>query len=64
MPRGSETHFKVVVVSGLFDGHKLLARHRMVNDALAEELKGCDANTPRMGDLLSATTAPPPGQQE
>ena len=37
---GSETHFKVVLVSDEFDGQRLLARHRAVNDALAEELAG------------------------
>jgi stress-induced morphogen len=42
VPKGSETHFKVVVISDLFDGHKILARHRMVNEALAAELSGCE----------------------
>ena len=40
VPPGSETHFKVVVVSPLFEGERLLARHRCVNDALREELAG------------------------
>ena len=40
VPVGSESHFKVTVVSPVFDGTKLLARHRMVNTALAEELSG------------------------
>jgi BolA protein len=35
---GSETHFSVKVVSSAFAGKTRLARHRMVNDALAEEL--------------------------
>ena len=35
---GSETHFKVVVVSDRFAGMKPLERHRAVNAALAEEL--------------------------
>ena len=39
-PRGRETHFKVVVVSERFDGLGLVQRHRMVNAALAEELRG------------------------
>ena len=38
MPKGSETHFKVVVVSEAFDGEPLIDRHRKVNAALAEEL--------------------------
>lgn len=39
VPKGSETHFKVVVVSEKFKDTKLIARHRMVNELLAEELK-------------------------
>ncbi|HAS64211.1 MAG TPA: BolA family transcriptional regulator [Vibrio sp.] len=35
---GAESHFKVIVVSELFEGLRLLARHRMVNQALADEL--------------------------
>ena len=37
---GSETHFKVVVVAGAFEGERLLKRHRRINDTLAEELAG------------------------
>ena len=40
VPPGSESHFKVVLVSPDFDGKNLLARHRMVNAVLAEELQG------------------------
>ena len=40
VPKGSESHFKVTVVSPVFDGKKLLARHRLVNAALADELSG------------------------
>ncbi|GKY92149.1 hypothetical protein MPSEU_000186200 [Mayamaea pseudoterrestris] len=41
VPKGSETHFKVVVVSDAFTAVKSpVARHRMVNAALAEQLKG------------------------
>ncbi|CAN0262994.1 bolA-like protein 1 [Lampetra fluviatilis] len=40
VPRGSETHFKVVVVSTQFEGVPLLARHRLVNEALRDELAG------------------------
>lgn len=40
VPRGSETHFKVVLVSDRFEGERLVARHRMVNRAVAEELEG------------------------
>lgn len=38
VPAGSESHFKVVLVSDTFCGQRLLARHRAVNAALAEEL--------------------------
>ncbi len=37
---GSESHFKVVVVSQAFEGQRLLARHRQVNGVLADELAG------------------------
>jgi BolA protein len=40
VPAGSESHFKVVVVSERFEGEKLLARHRMVNRTLSAELQG------------------------
>lgn len=39
VPKGSETHFKVVVVSPKFDGLPLIKRHRLVNDILKEELQ-------------------------
>ena len=39
VPRGSETHFKVLVVSEQFRDTKLIARHRMVNESLSEELQ-------------------------
>ena len=38
VPKGSETHFKVVVASDKFEGKSLVARHRAVNDTLSEEL--------------------------
>ncbi len=37
VPANSETHFKVVVASDVFEGQRLIARHRSVNEALAEE---------------------------
>ena len=40
MPAGSETHFKVVVVSGAFAGKPRVAQHRMVFKAVDEELRG------------------------
>ncbi len=40
VPVGSESHFKVTVVSGQFNGKMLIARHRQINGILAEELNG------------------------
>lgn len=37
VPKGSESHFKVYVVSDDFKDKKLLDRHRMVNDAIHTE---------------------------
>lgn len=39
VPPGSESHFRVLVVSEQFDGLGLVKRHRAVNQALAEELR-------------------------
>jgi BolA protein len=39
VPPGSESHFKVVVVSHAFEGQRLIARHRRVNQILAEEFQ-------------------------
>jgi BolA protein len=39
VPKGSESHFKVLVVSDMFEGKSLIDRHRMVNHCLGEELK-------------------------
>jgi len=39
VPKGSETHFKVVIVSDRFANEPLLNRHRLVNKILEEELK-------------------------
>lgn len=38
VPPGSESHFKVVLVSNGFEGQNLVARHRSVNKVLADEL--------------------------
>ena len=40
VPPGSESHFKVVLVSEQFAGMPLLARHRLVNETLRDELAG------------------------
>lgn len=40
VPKGSETHFKVVVVSPRFEGLAAVRRHQLVYGALAAELQG------------------------
>lgn len=40
VPANSETHFKVTLVCKEFEGMRLIQRHRLVNDILAEELAG------------------------
>ncbi|XP_078042601.1 DNA-binding transcriptional regulator BolA isoform X1 [Augochlora pura] len=40
VPKGAETHFKVVVVSKEFVGKPLLKRHQMINNLLQAELQG------------------------
>jgi len=39
VPVGSESHFKLILVSSAFEGKALLARHRSINVLLADELK-------------------------
>jgi BolA family transcriptional regulator, general stress-responsive regulator len=36
---GSESHFKVTIVSNLFNDQMLIKRHRMVNNALQQEIQ-------------------------
>lgn len=38
VPAGSESHFKVVIVSPAFETQAVVARHRAVHAALADEL--------------------------
>ncbi len=40
VPAGSESHFKVVIVSDVFATHSLISRHRQVNQSLAAQLAG------------------------
>lgn len=40
VPEQSETHFKVVIVSDLFEGESLVKRHRRINALLSDELAG------------------------
>ena len=39
VPPGSESHFKLVLVSDEFNGMNLLARHRLINTILKDELE-------------------------
>lgn len=38
VPTGSESHFKVIIVTDAFEGQRLIGRHRSINKVLAEEL--------------------------
>ena len=38
VPAGSETHFKIIIVSDRFSGERLLQRHRQVYHILSEEM--------------------------
>jgi BolA protein len=40
VPPGSESHFKLVLIADAFASTSLLARHRRINEILAEELAG------------------------
>lgn len=40
VPPGSESHFKLIIVADIFEGHSLLQRHRYINTLLAAELAG------------------------
>lgn len=37
---GGETHFRVQIVSSAFEGMNRVARHRAINELLADELAG------------------------
>ena len=39
-PGTGESHFRVTIISDQFAGRSRVERHRMVNEILAEELKG------------------------
>ena len=41
VPPGSESHFRVLVVSSQFEGLPLIKCHRLVNEVLKEELSSC-----------------------
>ena len=39
VPKGSESHFKVVIISDDFEGERLIRRHQRINKILADELE-------------------------
>lgn len=43
VPKDSETHFKIVIVSDQFNDKSLISCHRMVHDVLQVELKNIHA---------------------
>lgn len=66
VPKGSESHFKVVVVSEKFTGLPLIKRHRLVNHVLGEELEksvhalSITAKTPEQWENSNQTLHPSP----
>uniref|UniRef100_A0A3Q3WVR9 BolA-like protein 1 n=1 Tax=Mola mola TaxID=94237 RepID=A0A3Q3WVR9_MOLML len=66
VPPGSESHFRVLVVSSQFEGLPLIKRHRLVNEALKEELSSCihalaiQAKTPEQWGSNPALAKSPP----
>jgi stress-induced morphogen len=66
VPKGSETHFKVVIVSTTFRGRSAVERHRQVYAALAAPLGtgvhalAITARTPEEWEASQAVAASPP----
>jgi stress-induced morphogen len=66
VPRGSETHFKVIVVSRAFEGKSAVERHRLVYDALDQELRAgvhalaITSRTPEEWARTNSVAASPP----
>ena len=62
---GSETHFKVCIVSDTFEGQMPIKRHRAVNSLLEEELKNgvhalsIQAKTPKQWETSSEVHSTP-----
>ncbi|EFN84213.1 Protein bolA-like protein [Harpegnathos saltator] len=65
-PKGSESHFKVVVVSEKFDKQPLIKRHQMIYDLLQTELEedihalSIVAKTPEQWENSNKTVAASP----
>ena len=64
VPPGSESHFKVIVVSEAFAGQSRVARHRAVNKVVSEELASAvhafsmDALTPEEWQTRGGASTP------
>ncbi|XP_037951244.1 bolA-like protein DDB_G0274169 [Teleopsis dalmanni] len=57
VPKGSETHFKLLIVSEMFESLSLIKRHRLVNEIVKNGLSGgfvhalsIEAKTPKQWD--------------
>lgn len=65
VPKNSETHFKVIVVSDKFENVPLIGRHRLINATLASELAkdvhalSITARTPAQWDKSSSISPSP-----
>ncbi|XP_026780479.3 bolA-like protein 1 [Pangasianodon hypophthalmus] len=66
VPPGSESHFRVLVVSSRFEGLSLLQRHRLVNETLSHELStsvhalAIQAKTPEQWSSNPSVAKSPP----
>lgn len=65
VPKGSESHFKVVIVSEDFQGQALIKRHRSVNQLLKEELQiihalAIEAKTSEQWEKVGQVSRPTP----
>jgi len=66
VPAGSESHFKVLIVSPEFDGKMLIARHRLINGILERELSehihalSLHTMTPQEWSQVANTPVSPP----
>ncbi|XP_028649846.1 bolA-like protein 1 [Erpetoichthys calabaricus] len=66
VPSGSESHFRVLVVSKHFEGMSLLQRHRLVNEILCDELASrvhalsIQAKTPQQWECNPVIEVSPP----
>lgn len=66
VPRGAESHFRIVVVSPEFVGMPPIARHRVINALLADELAAglhalaIEARTPAQWEAAGGPTLTSP----